>query len=234
MTIKVAEDSSSKRNKSVEDKESLVQNINIDTRYITANRLQRRKKEKDEEKREERKKDDEITADNCNNGKCPYADVTRGTTEPKPVIDLSVVHSQLIEQERSNSSNIENTPPTLRTTSVNVLNHSSSSVETNSESREIFSTQDKKFLSMLVDLAPSVDNNRSMEISSEELNQQNTTYENRLTGYFCWDTVFNLSKKVLSDAEIKVPEKGLDYAPIQNKINEPELWRNFENFSRQM
>ena len=42
----------------------------------------------------------------------------------------------------------------------------------------------------------------------KELDQQNTTYENRLTGYFCSDTVFNLSRKVLSDAEIKVLEKG--------------------------
>ena len=51
--------------------------------------------------------------------------------------------------------------------------------------------------------------------------------------YFCLNTVFNLSKKVLSDAEIKVLEKGLHYAPIKNKINEPEL-RDFENFCRQM
>ena len=67
---------------------------------------------------------------------------------------------------------------------------------------------------MLVDLPTNVDVNRSMEISSEELDRQNTTYGNILTGYFCSDTVFNLSKKVLSDAEIKVLEKRLDYAPI--------------------
>ena len=76
---------------------------------------------------------------------------------------------------------------------------------------------------MLVDLPTNVDINRSMEISSEELGQQSTTYENRPTGYFCSDTAFNLSKKVLSDAEIKLLEKGLDYAPIQRKINEPEF-----------
>ena len=92
---------SSIRNNSTEDKESSVQNINVNTRYITDNRLQRKKKEKEEKKREE-KKDDEINADNCNNGKCSYADVTRGTTEPEPVIDLSVIYSQLIEHERSN------------------------------------------------------------------------------------------------------------------------------------
>ena len=87
---------------------------------------------------------------------------------------------------------------------------------------------------MLVDVPTNVDNNGSMQTSSEELGQQHTTYENRLTGHFCSDTVFNLSKKVLSDAEIKVLEKRLDYAPIQNKINEPELRRDFENFFRQM
>ena len=185
MTIKVAEDRSNKRNNSTMDKESLVQNISVDTRYITT-----KKKGERREKREEEKKDNEITADNCNNGKCSYADVTRGTTEPKPIIDLSVIYLQLIEHERSNSSNIENTPPTLCTTSANLLNHSSSSVETNSESREIFCTLDKEFLSMLVDLPTSVDINRSMEISSEELDQQNTTYENKLTGYFLFGHCF--------------------------------------------
>ena len=34
--------------------------------------------------------------------------------------------------------------------------------------------------------------------------------------------------------EIKILEKGLDYAPIQNKINEPELRRDFEVFARRM
>ena len=56
----------------------------------------------------------------------------------------------------------------------------------------------------------------------------------RISGYFCSDTVFTLSKKVLTDIEIKVLEKGLDYAPIQNKINEPELRRDFEEFCWRM
>ena len=46
--------------------------------------------------------------------------------------------------------------------------------------------------------------------------------------------MFNLSKKVLTDVEIKVLEKGLDYAPIQKKINEPELRRDFEEFCGRM
>ena len=48
----------------------------------------------------------------------------------------------------------------------------------------------------------------------------------RLSGY--------LSKKVSTDIEIKVLEKGLDYAPIQDKINEPELRRDFEEFCRRV
>ena len=46
--------------------------------------------------------------------------------------------------------------------------------------------------------------------------------------------VFNLSNKVLSDVQIKVSEKGLDYAPIKNKINEPEQRNDFNEFCRRM
>ena len=62
----------------------------------------------------------------------------------------------------------------------------------------------------------------------------NNTDNTRLTGYFCSETVFNLSNRDLSEAEIKVSEKGLDYAPIQNKINEPELMNDFNEFCRKM
>ena len=48
-----------------------------------------------------------------------------------------------------------------------------------------------------------------------------TTTDKRLYGYFCSETTFNLSNWVLTDTEIKVLEKGLDFAPIQKKINEP-------------
>ena len=53
-------------------------------------------------------------------------------------------------------------------------------------------------------------------------------------GYFCSDTVFNLRNKVLTEEEIKVLEKGLDFDPIQRKVNEPELRQDFENFCRLM
>ena len=38
----------------------------------------------------------------------------------------------------------------------------------------------------------------------------------------------DLNKKPLSNIEIKVFEKELDYGPIQNKINKSKLRRDFE------
>ena len=35
-----------------------------------------------------------------------------------------------------------------------------------------------------------------------------------LEGYFCSDTVFNLSQKVLTDTDIRILQKGLDFVPI--------------------
>ena len=61
-----------------------------------------------------------------------------------------------------------------------------------------------------------------------------TTVKNRLCGYFCSETIFNLSHRVLTDAEIKVLGQGLDFAPIQRKINDPELRRDFNEFCRRM
>ena len=62
----------------------------------------------------------------------------------------------------------------------------------------------------------------------------NINSQSRLTGNFCSNTAFNLSQKVLLDTEIKILEKGVDYAPNQNKVNEPELKQDFDEFSRKM
>ena len=56
----------------------------------------------------------------------------------------------------------------------------------------------------------------------------------RLKGYFCADTVFNLSQKVLTVTEIKVLERGLGFVPTPKLINEADLRRDFEDFSRKM
>ena len=61
-----------------------------------------------------------------------------------------------------------------------------------------------------------------------------TKNSDQISGYFCSDTIFNLSKNVLSEMEINIFEKGLDYILIQIKINKLDLRRDFEDFARQM
>ena len=56
----------------------------------------------------------------------------------------------------------------------------------------------------------------------------------RIKGYFCSDTIFNLSNKFLNETEIRVLEKGLGFVPTPNMINEEDLRRDFNEFSRKM
>ena len=58
------------------------------------------------------------------------------------------------------------------------------------------------------------------------------TSSNLLKGHLCLGIIFNLSHRVLSDAEIKILEKNLGFALILMKINEPELRKYFEEFCR--
>ena len=46
--------------------------------------------------------------------------------------------------------------------------------------------------------------------------------------------MFNLRRKILTDTEIKILEKGLDFAPVQRKLNELELRSDFEEFFRRV
>ena len=55
-----------------------------------------------------------------------------------------------------------------------------------------------------------------------------------MKGSFVSDYVFNLSKKVLSQTEINVLEKGLGFSPTPSFINEADLRRDFNEFSRKM
>ena len=72
-------------------------------------------------------------------------------------------------------------------------------------------------------------------VKSEGLSTKATvTDEGRLQGFFCSKTVFNLRERVLSEIEIQVLEKGLDFVPIQKSINEPKLRKDFEDLSRRM
>ena len=51
--------------------------------------------------------------------------------------------------------------------------------------------------------------------------RDSVTEANRLKGYFCSKSVFNLSKRLLIE-EISILEKRLDFAPIRIPLNEPE------------
>ena len=53
---------------------------------------------------------------------------------------------------------------------------------------------------------------------------ENINVSNRIQGYFSSDTLFDLSK-VLSETEMKVIAKILDFASIQNNINGSKLRR---------
>ena len=65
-------------------------------------------------------------------------------------------------------------------------------------------------------------------------NQVSVTSKGRLLEYFYSEMVFNLSRKILTDTEIRILEKGLDFAPVQRKINEPEIRSDFEEISKRV
>ena len=117
----------------------------------------------------------------------------------------------------------------------------------------IFSTQDKELLSIFEELQcasiyedidqlarhPSACSLQDISINHQHPKSSNysfsnsktdVTNEDHLAGCFCSEIVFNLSKKVLTDTEIRVLEKDLGFAPILNKINDPGLRTDFEDF----
>ena len=89
---------------------------------------------------------------------------------------------------------------------------------------DVLSSQDDELLGILEDLQ----NEKSVN------NNPNCSDDTRISGYFCSDTAFTLSRRVLCEDEIKVLEKGLDFAPIQNKVNEPALRNKFDEFCWRM
>ena len=116
----------------------------------------------------------------------------------------------------------------------------------------IFSTQDKELLSIFEELQcasiyedidqlarhPSACSLQDVSINHQHLKSSNYSFSNsktvvtnegHLAGCFCSES-FQLEQKVLIDTEIRVLEKGLGFAPIQNKINDPGLRTDFEDF----
>ena len=131
-------------------------------------------------------------------------------------VNLSEIYNELLEDELKNTSKVEISPPKVCTNSASSSNALDSIVV--GDNPTILSSQDEVILSILEEL-------QRMSLSKASNNSND-----RISGYFCSDTVFSLSEKVLIDIEIEVLEKGLDYPPMQNKINEPELRKDFEEF----
>ena len=128
----------------------------------------------------------------------------------------------LLEGENNYPSKVEITPPSIYTNSIERRN-SSNTFEKRIVGSDFFTSQDRELISILHELQ-----------NSNVSGTRNNTESNCLTGYFCSDTVFNLSHRVWIEVEIGVLEKGLYYALTQNKINEPELIDDFNKFCRRM
>ena len=122
------------------------------------------------------------------------------------LVDFEAIKGDLLFDE---NSKISNNPLVICTNTSVVEKHYD--VNTSSEIK-LSSTQDMELLEILEELKNSNENissNSSCDVISNK----------RLKGYFCSDTVFNLSGRVLFESEIKVLEKGLNFATFQRRVN---------------
>ena len=75
---------------------------------------------------------------------------------------------------------------------------------------------------------------RSIATDEPSINRVTLADEGRISVFFCSRTVFNLRHRILTEIEIKVLEKGLDFASIQRTLNDPELCKDFEEICCRM
>ena len=136
--------------------------------------------------------------------------------------------SQLLQDDKGLNSKLTTSPHMLTMDSSRAMNHSD--FHASEVQNEIFTTQDRKFLSVLENM---MDIDDPLHLQNKNINVKVTT-EGRISGYSGSDPVFNLSHWVLSETEITVLEKGLDYAPIQKKINQSDLRKDFSEFCWRM
>ena len=116
----------------------------------------------------------------------------------KKRIDLAKFYKHLLTCNQSMSSDMNAAPPCLYTNSAEAPN-SSHSITSQKNLIEL-SLQEEVLLSIL--------GNLNIEMP------ENINVISRIQGYFSSDTVFDLSKKVLSETEMKLIAKGLDFAPV--------------------
>ena len=108
----------------------------------------------------------------------------------------------------------------LTSASVYVPPQVSASLNVSGSSHDL-TKGDDSLLEILQSLG--VSNNNFLETDSD-----------RIKGSFSSDSVFNLSKIVLFETEIKVLEKGLGFSSTPSFINEADLQRDFDDFARKM
>ena len=171
-----------------------------------------------------------------------YAEVTRNRKEEKiwsnqqrvilgndrfENVNFSDIYQDMLRDEKSNSSRIVSSPKICANTSSSCNNSNQvKSINT----LAFLDSQDQDILKILEELQSTVEERTTLHNNI----RSNCVYESRIEGHFYSDAVFNLSRIILRETEIKVLEKGLNFAPIQNKINEPELRTDFNKFCRCM
>ena len=139
-------------------------------------------------------------------------------------LNFSSIISNLLKEEQRNSYRISTTLPE-RCANISVSSNFSQSVCLEI-GKDMLDSQDQELLSILEE-SQIFDHNlpleRSVKISAT-----------RITSYFCSNIVLNLINRVLTDIDIKVLEKSLDFVPIQRKINGPESKQDLADFRRRM
>ena len=160
---------------------------------------------------------------------------TMSRVELRSVCNLLLSEDSLTEEPRppvliADTSISDNTSAPLNTEEPweEIQNHDNS-----------VSDMDEELLSVLINLQNAEPDTKheigNHIVKSQGLSTKATvTDEGCLQGSFCSKKVFNLSQRVLSEVEIQVLDKRLDFAPIQRSINEPEQRKDFEDFSRRM
>ena len=75
----------------------------------------------------------------------------------------------------------------------------------------------------------------SITTDEPSINRATLTDAGQISGDFCSKTVLNFSHKTFKETvKLKGLEKGLDFAPVQRTLNEPERCKDFEEFCRGM
>ena len=133
----------------------------------------------------------------------------------------------MLRVEKNNSSRIVS-PSKICVNTSSSCNNSNQAKSINTSA--FLDSQDQDILKILEELQSTGEDGTTLHNNVSS----NCVYESRIEEHFCSDAVFDLSRRILTETEIKVLQKDLNFAPIQNKINEPELRTDFNEFCRRM